>query len=152
MRAALPPPRHVLLRAQAPNCGVGLFAWICVIAMQTCCLLLAASLTHPRPRPRYRSLAGSRAHSQQHIGGSTSMAAPEEQMAALSVADGAPAAAAEGGKPKKEKKPKADKPKQVLTCPVVGEMRVHAVAAAAPARAHAVRWAGSPGVATCNPA
>ncbi|KAI7837371.1 hypothetical protein COHA_008810 [Chlorella ohadii] len=40
------------------------------------------------------------------------MAAPEEQMAALSVADGAPAAAAEGGKPKKEKKPKADKPKQ----------------------------------------
>ncbi|PSC73094.1 prolyl-tRNA synthetase [Micractinium conductrix] len=41
------------------------------------------------------------------------MAAPEEQMAALSVADGA--AAAEGGKPKKEKKekkPKADKPKQ----------------------------------------
>lgn len=42
------------------------------------------------------------------------MAAPEEQMAALSVADGA--AAAEGGKPKKEKKekkPKADKPKQV---------------------------------------
>ena len=41
------------------------------------------------------------------------MTAPEEQMAALSVADGAPAAAAEGGKPKKEKKPKADKPKQV---------------------------------------
>lgn len=61
----------------------------------------------------YRSLAGSWAHSQQHIASSSSMAAPEEQMAALSVADGAPAAAAEGGKPKKEKKPKADKPKQV---------------------------------------
>ena len=45
------------------------------------------------------------------------MAAPEEQMAQLTVADGAAdgAAAAAGGsaKPKKEKKPKADKPKQV---------------------------------------
>lgn len=69
------------------------------------------SSARPPPTP-YRSLAGSRAHSQQGSNSSTSMAAPEEQMAALSVADGAPAAA-EGGKPKKEKKPKADKPKQV---------------------------------------
>jgi hypothetical protein len=50
------------------------------------------------------------------------MAAPEEQMAQLTVADGAPAAAAAaaaGGssKPKKEKKPKADKPKQVRCMP-----------------------------------
>lgn len=37
----------------------------------------------------------------------------EEQMAALSVGDGAAAATAKPDKPKKEKKPKADKPKQV---------------------------------------
>lgn len=41
------------------------------------------------------------------------MAAPEEQMAALSVADSGAAAKV---KPAKEKKPKADKPKQVGSC------------------------------------
>lgn len=43
-------------------------------------------------------------------GVAAAMAAPEEQMAALSVADGGAAAKA---KPAKEKKPKAEKPKQV---------------------------------------